>query len=290
MSDVPNHYQRLGVEPGASLDEIKRAYRRLIRQHHPDRYQAESDRLRAAGDLQAAARMERQINQALKTTQELNIAYNVLTNPDKRARYDRALVEAATQAVHDDMDDHPEAYDERFYYRDRPPQAERVRHEQPLRGDRVPWRMFSFFIVLIIVGLGFINALFSPSDAPRTDIVVTSPLFHTMTPRPSPTPTRDPVASVISWRRSGDRFYDEGNYTVAILFYGRILEEQPDAFEVYYRRAQAYHARWQAEDDPADRRAALDDLSVYATQTGGQLPSEAQALRDALRAGRPSTQ
>jgi curved DNA-binding protein CbpA len=34
---MQNPYQTLGVSPGATADEIKRAYRRLASQHHPDK-------------------------------------------------------------------------------------------------------------------------------------------------------------------------------------------------------------------------------------------------------------
>lgn len=64
-----DYYQILGVERGASQEQIKKAYRRLARQHHPD---ANSD------DPGAADRFK-----------EIGEAYRVLSDPDKRAQYDR---------------------------------------------------------------------------------------------------------------------------------------------------------------------------------------------------------
>ena len=61
MIDDP--YQVLGVSPDASDDEIKRAYRRLAKQYHPDRN---------PGDEEAARRMQR-----------INAAYEQIKNPEK---------------------------------------------------------------------------------------------------------------------------------------------------------------------------------------------------------------
>lgn len=61
MSD---HYQTLGVAKTATADEIKRAYRRLASQHHPDK----------GGDTAEFQRIEE--------------AYRVLSDPAQRQRYD----------------------------------------------------------------------------------------------------------------------------------------------------------------------------------------------------------
>ena len=62
-------YELLGVTRTASADDIKKAYRKLAMQHHPDRNQGNKD--------------------AEKKFKDLNHAYDILKDPDKRAAYDR---------------------------------------------------------------------------------------------------------------------------------------------------------------------------------------------------------
>jgi molecular chaperone DnaJ len=64
-----DYYQILGVSRNASEKEIKQAYRRLARKHHPDLN---------PGDKSAEARFK-----------EINAAYEVLSNPEKRKKYDQ---------------------------------------------------------------------------------------------------------------------------------------------------------------------------------------------------------
>jgi DnaJ-class molecular chaperone len=66
-----DYYHILGVPRTASADDIKKAFRRLARQYHPD--------LHAGGKK---AEME-------KKFKELNEAQEVLTDPDKRKKYDQ---------------------------------------------------------------------------------------------------------------------------------------------------------------------------------------------------------
>ena len=67
--DYKDYYSILGVERNAEEKDIKRAYRRLALQYHPDKN---------LGDKQAEERFK-----------EINEAYEVLGDPGKRARYDQ---------------------------------------------------------------------------------------------------------------------------------------------------------------------------------------------------------
>ena len=64
-----DHYEVLGVSRGASAEEIAKAYKKLARQHHPDRN---------PGDKQAEARFK-----------DIQNAYDSLSDPTKRAQYDQ---------------------------------------------------------------------------------------------------------------------------------------------------------------------------------------------------------
>lgn len=74
-STIPDFYARLGVDADVSHDDLRRAYHRLVKLWHPDRYATAIDGMHA--------RAERRMRL-------LNEAYHTLSDPVARAEYDRS--------------------------------------------------------------------------------------------------------------------------------------------------------------------------------------------------------
>jgi molecular chaperone DnaJ len=69
MAEKRDYYEVLGLKKGASEDEIKKAFRKLAMKYHPDKN---------PGDKEAEEKFK-----------EINEAYSVLSDPDKKSKYDR---------------------------------------------------------------------------------------------------------------------------------------------------------------------------------------------------------
>lgn len=71
MANGKDYYKILGVDKNASEEDIKKAYRKLAREHHPD---VVSEKDKEAAEMRF---------------KEINEAYRVLSDPEKRKMYDR---------------------------------------------------------------------------------------------------------------------------------------------------------------------------------------------------------
>ena len=69
MAEKRDYYEVLGLQKGASDDEIKKAFRKMAMKYHPDKN---------PGDKEAEEKFK-----------EINEAYGILSDPDKKSKYDR---------------------------------------------------------------------------------------------------------------------------------------------------------------------------------------------------------
>ncbi|MGL5820641.1 MAG: molecular chaperone DnaJ [Sarcina sp.] len=69
MSEKRDYYEVLGLQKGASDDEIKRAFRKLAVKYHPDKNKGNEE--------------------AEEKFKEINEAYQILSNPEEKAKYDQ---------------------------------------------------------------------------------------------------------------------------------------------------------------------------------------------------------
>ncbi|HEX6207170.1 MAG TPA: DnaJ domain-containing protein, partial [Actinomycetota bacterium] len=84
MAQTRDLYEVLGVSRGATQDEIRKAYRRLVREYHPD----------VSDDPAAEHRIK-----------EINLAYQTLSDPARRRQYDMYGGEGFTPDMFDFMGD-----------------------------------------------------------------------------------------------------------------------------------------------------------------------------------------
>ena len=81
---MADHYKILGVDKGAPADAIKKAYLKLARERHPDRFTDPGER-----------------EQADRFFRDLTAAFNTLSNPSTRREYDDSLAEPKRTAPED---------------------------------------------------------------------------------------------------------------------------------------------------------------------------------------------
>lgn len=87
MQPVPNHYETLGVDKDATLSQIKKAYKRLAKVHHPDKKIHQNNAEDHGPRMSVAYDFKR-----------LQEAYGILSNEELRAEYDEEYRAFAAEA------------------------------------------------------------------------------------------------------------------------------------------------------------------------------------------------
>ncbi len=254
MATSQNHYEILGVRPDANADTIKRAYYAKMRLYHPDNFIPERRRLEIVNDQTALLKLDKKIDDAKKQTQRLNLAYDILSDVDRRAHYDRQRLTPAAPPPID-----PE------YYR-RTVKSRPHRHSVNTAGksveEKFPVAIFMIFIVVtLVISLGLSGLFQFPDDylalpTADKDRIPVGSVDATATAyarRPTATPR-----SLDSYVSAGNALFAAGRYQYAIEQYTRALDLAPDEAAIYYQRGLAYRQDDQLTQALADFNRAID--------------------------------
>lgn len=128
-----NPYAILGVSTHATDQEIKRAYRNLVKRHHPDRRSSESSHEQIVA---------------------INYAYDILSDPEKRAQYDRgyATIYYAPPPEEDPMEVYRREYKRKRWAREKKEREETLARKKAIY--QVLWwlnvAVLVFGIILIV--------------------------------------------------------------------------------------------------------------------------------------------
>lgn len=129
---APSHYERLGVPPDATTEQIRLAYRELAWRHHPDR----------TGSTTSAA------------MPEINEAWRVLSDPVLRHSYDAGLGTASSTSTVTGWDTSA-----RF-------------STPPITPARFPWRFVLGFFVVALAVILFMGYITDPAEPTPIDNLI----------------------------------------------------------------------------------------------------------------------
>jgi tetratricopeptide (TPR) repeat protein len=255
---IITHYQVLGVKDDSTTEEIAAAYRKKIKQWHPDicRLPEAEERMR-----------------------DLNKAAEVLLNPAKRNNYDKFLAGEASlfrKAISRALKDQPEhARPLVSDYGGSGSEPVKKRRTGSYKGPRIQHNAIRsaagfcaavlVLVMLVVAGLITITSPNLPGGG------ISSPSF-------SPPPVSTAITSVSAQPaiEQGNELFEAGDYEGALRLYDTAIAGNPDLAqkEVWYNRgiAQAVLGHYTAASQSFDRVLALSpDDSLALAQKGAAL-------------------
>lgn len=238
-------YNILGISPGASQKEVKEAYKRLALKYHPDRNPGNA--------------------RAEELFKLVNSAYQTLSNPGKRARYDMRL-QFQRQQQRSVM--HQQQYQDPRYARTRPPAGVSERHYRNIKRDDNSFSRKDWYITFgFVAGLLFFSLLLKVAmdhitgeDKYETALTYIEDGKYSSAHRL--------LSDAIQFMPENAAAYEArakielnvfDNYSSALRDLNRAiaLREQPSA-QVYYMRGRSYKQLKQYEQAEKDLTLALE--------------------------------
>jgi curved DNA-binding protein CbpA len=274
------HYDLLGVPQTASTEQIRRAYRQKMKAAHPDQFAATLAQAQMSGnDVQIAA-ARRHIAHAEARAKQINTAYDILSDPGKRRRYDRDLqlrVRSSSVASRPTTTRTARSRPtERARPRPSPRPSPPPRQSADIWPEMTPRRMFEIMIGIVVLG-AVMYVSYEPSKS-------------------SGDATESPAAAFVAgpeqdaesrFERGLDylaqsRAVNDAHEQSALVAFIAVMATDPDFTLAYRMVGEIYYDRWRAEGSSSHRVLAQQYLGHYELLIDGPVDSEVREMLAAL--------
>jgi tetratricopeptide (TPR) repeat protein len=204
-----NFYKILGVQRHATQDEIRKAFRRIVKRYHPD-VNKEPD---------AEERMK-----------NFNEAYAVLSDSEKRQQFDNEPESVESQQVRSEKQkrrsERTRYHSPRYEQAPSPAQPQQHKRDMPYAAG-----LFVFILILVFMWGG------TPQATPVKQQVVT-PVSPVVLVTPQQPVTQQKTFEI--WKGEGDTLMGQDRTGDALAAYDRALEIRPNASKLWVTEGDIY--------------------------------------------------